>query len=352
MVAINSDVDESIAVELAKSIDPVGKLEITTPITSILQETNTGTATLVAPNKILTAAHVIDPNLDGIIDQKDYSQYSFLLGDNLEAGADYNLKINKVSLHPGWQASEANRFTNVDGQKAPNSRYDLAVLTLDSNFTGVAPVAVSPNDPELADNASILGQKGTIIGYGQYGSPSATSSADGLRRGAENVIESVDNGLIRFDYDDPNALDGETGLNAPNLDSSSPELIPVPTSSPTPIPLEGGSGEGDSGGPLLVVSKEAGPVIVGVASQFIDTETFGGIGLSGYGSVYVYSGLNDPETQNFLATENIINPSSTIAASSVVGSGTEAFGTSGDDIFGSQNDELSFASTADDFSYF
>lgn len=348
MVAINSNVNESIAVELAKPIDPVGRLEINTSSIGLLRYFNTGTATIVAPNKILTAAHVIDPNLDGIIDVLDYSQYSFLLGDNLEVGADYNLKINQVSLHPGWQASEANRFTNVNDQKIVNSRYDLAVLTLDENFTDVAPIAISPNVPELADNASILGQTGTMIGYGEYGDSVASSPADGLRRGAENVIESVDNGLIRFDYDDPSNLDGETGLNARSLDSSSPELIPVPTSSPTPIPLEGGIGQGDSGGPLLVVSKDAGPVIVGVASQIIDTEAFGGFVSSGYGSVYVYSGFNDPETRQFLGTENIINPSSTIAASSVIGSGTETIGTFSDDIFGSQNDELNLMPTADD----
>ncbi|BAZ44607.1 hypothetical protein NIES4102_16190 [Chondrocystis sp. NIES-4102] len=347
MVAINPSVDNSIAVELAKPIDAVGKLEINTSTTGFFRKFNTGTATLVTPNKILTAAHVIDPNLDGVVDVTDFSQYSFLLGDNLETDADYNLKISQVSLHPSWLASEANRFTSIDGKQTINSRYDLAVLTLDQNFTDIAPIAISPNIPELADNASILGQTGTMIGYGEHGDSDAYKAADGLRRGAENVIESVDNGIIRFDYDDSDSLDGETGLNAPSLDSSSPELIPVPTSSPTPIPLEGGIGQGDSGGPLLVVSKDAGPVIVGVASQVVDTEFLGGFVSSGYGSVYVYSGFNDPETVRFLGTENIINPSSTVAADLVLGSGIETIDTS-NDIFGSQNNELDFLPTGND----
>jgi hypothetical protein len=53
------------------------------------------------------------------------SMYSFLLGDDLNAGAesaDHKLEIDRVSLHLSWQAPEANRVSNVDGEEIFNSR--------------------------------------------------------------------------------------------------------------------------------------------------------------------------------------------------------------------------------------
>lgn len=317
MVAINQGVDESVALKLAEPLDAVGKLKITTFTSRFLTKSNTGTATLIAPNKILTAAHVIDSDQDGIVDIKDTSQYSFLLGDDLETGADHNLKIERVSLHPSWVASEENRIKTVDGETVFNARYDLAVLTLSEDFTDVEPIKISPNEPKLADNASLLRKRGTIVGYGKSGSPNAISNNKGQRRAARNTIDSVANGLIRFDYDDRPSLydrDNDEGLNHPNLDGSQPDLIPIPSSSPEPLLLEGGFGEGDSGGPLLVDSILGDPVIVGVASKFIDTEAIGST-ISGYGSVYVYSALNDPKTREFLNAQNVIDSDSKLAAS-------------------------------------
>lgn len=318
MVAINSNIEESASLDLAKSIDAVGKLEITTALSPTVRTFNTGSATLVAPNKIITAAHVIDPNRDGIIDVKDVARYSFLLGDDLEADADYDLSISQVSLHPSWIASEANRIAIIDGTESTNSRYDVAVLTLSNNFTGVEPIPLSPIVPELSDNASLLRKKGTIVGYGQSGRPSAVLNNGKTRRGAENIIDSVANGLIRFDYDSTFRFQqgSNEGLNNPNLDGSVPELIPIPNSSPKPIRLEGGIGEGDSGGPLLVESDLGTPIVVGVASKFIDPDS-SGIPISGYGSVYVYSALNNPETVEFLNAENAIDLDTTVTTSSV-----------------------------------
>lgn len=351
MVAINKNAKESTSVKLAKPIDAVGRLEITTSSNLYLEKFNTGTATLVAPNKILTAAHVIDPDLNGVINVKDFSKYSFELGDDLDVGADnHSLKIDQVSLHPSWQAAKANRVSSVDGgENAVNPRYDLAVLTLSENFTDVAPVAVSPNVPELADSSSLLRKKGTLIGYGDYGNPAASlDNVDGLRRAAENIIDSVDNGLIRFDYDSTYSVDQNNdnyGFGSPNLDGSAPELEPVTGSSPKPIPLEGGIGSGDSGGPLLVDS-DLGPTVVGVASEFIDPDVvFANFPVSSYGSIYVYSSFDDPKTRDFLRTEDVIGrDTKKVAASSVLGNSTEILDTSLTDTFATQNDDFIYQS--------
>jgi hypothetical protein len=309
MVIINDNAKASASIELAQPIDSVGRLEVITSRTETFSRLNTGTGTLVAPNKVLTAAHVIDPNLDGVIEVEDLSKYSFELGDDLDAGADHSLKIEDISFHPAWKASKDNRISDADASgDSPNARYDLAVLTLSDDFTEVAPLEVAPDVPELADNESFLGKKGTLIGYGDFGTATASpGNNDGLRRAAENIIDSADNGIIRLDYDSTSLFiqeNNDQGLSSPNLDGSSPELLPVENSSPKPIRLEGGIGPGDSGGPLLVES-DAGPVVVGVASEFLDLESFGSP-VSGYGSIYIYSALNDPQTIDFLSDQEII----------------------------------------------
>jgi hypothetical protein len=309
MVIINENAKASASIELAQPIDPVGRVEVITSSTETFTRLNTGTGTLVAPNKVLTAAHVIDPNLDGVIEVKDLSKYSFELGDDLDAGADHSLKIEQVSFHPAWEASKANRISTADASgDSPNARYDLAVLTLSRDFTEIAPLEVAPDVTKLADNESFLGKKGTLVGYGDFGTATASSSNnDGLRRAAENIIDSADNGIIRLDYDSTSLStqkDNDQGLSSPNLDGSSPELFPVTDSSPKPIRLEGGIAPGDSGGPLLVES-DADLVVVGVASEFLDLESFGSP-VSGYGSIYIYSALNNPQTIDFLSAEEII----------------------------------------------
>jgi len=311
MVGINtnaSNVNRFVSIELAAPIDSVGRLDIITSSSRFLTRFNSGTATLVAPNKILTSAHIIDADLDGIADIEDFSQYSFKLGDNADT-PDRTIGVSEVNLHPAWVDAEQNRINVVDEQEFENPLYDLAVLTLSENITDIPSIPIAPNIPEFADNTALLGQTGTLIGYGNtsnINSPSASTMNDGTRRAAENIIDSVDNGLIRFDYDSTFEFqqDPDTGINSPSFDGSIPELIPVPSSSPIPIPLEGEIGQGDSGGPLLAQSDLGVPVVVGVASEFIDPDAIS-IAIPGYGSVDVYTALSRPSTLEFLAEEGL-----------------------------------------------
>lgn len=357
MVAINSNAAEPLPLELAAPIDPVGRLDVETSSSATFSEFNTGTATLVAPNKILTAAHVIDPNQDGVVDVADVAKYSFLLGDNLGENSetsDKTLGVSEVSLHPSWVAEGTNRVATpeeADIGGIENSQYDLAVLTLSSDVTDIAPVAIAPNVAELSDTATLLGRTGTLIGYGNTGNPSAISRNNGSRRAAENIIDSVDNGLIRFDYDSTFEFEQtpDSGINSPTFDGADPAIIPVPTSSPIPIPLEGEIGPGDSGGPLLVATDSAGPVIVGVASELIDPDAFSSA-VPGYGSVDIYTALNDPATLEFLAGQNLVNlnanPGVGVAASSSVSSsdfpGLDSSYSAQSDVLASQFEELNF----------
>ena len=314
MVGINtnaSNADNFVSINLAAPIDSVGRLDIVTSSSRFFTRFNTGTATLVAPNKILTAAHVIDPDLDGIADIEDLSQYSFKLGDNVDI-PDRTIGISQVSLHPAWVDAEQNRFNVVDEQEFENPLYDLAVLTLSEDITDIPSIPIAPNVTEFADNTALLGQTGTLIGYGNtsnINSPSALIPNNGTRRAAENIIDSIDNGLIRFDYDSTFEFQQEpdTGINSPSFDGSTPQVIPVPSSSPIPIPLEGEIGEGDSGGPLLVQSDLGAPVVVGVASQLIDPDAITRA-IPGYGSVDVYAALSRPSTLEFLAEEGLYDP--------------------------------------------
>ena len=362
MVAINSNVEESVALELAAPLDSVGRLDITTVNSPLFRRFNTGTATLVAPNKILTSAHVIDTDLDGVADVEDLAQYSFMLGDNLE-NPDREVGISQVSLHQSWVGAEENRFRTVGDRQVNNSRFDLAVLTLNTNVTDIPAIPISPNVAELADQTSLVKRTATLVGYGEHGSPAATLTADGLRRAARNVIDSVGNNLIRFDYDSTSEFNQEvdTGINSPSLDGSTPELTPVPFSSPIPIPFEGEIGAGDSGGPLLVPTDLNNNAIVGVASEFIDPNAFGGFAVPGYGSVDIYTALDHPATIEFLEAENLLDLDGAIGTqvvssqtrtvdsvnNSAIGANTNAELTNSDifgsqaELFTTQNDELS-----------
>lgn len=239
------------------------------------------TATLVAPDKALTAAHCVDDNSDGQLDEDYVGTWSFLLGDDVDQPT-HRVGIAGVVISPDWVQ---------DGLGG----HDLAVLELEEPIDDVELMVLSAQNP--------VGEVGTLVGYGDFGTGFGSSGAvDGRRRAAQNVIDVLlpfgdtedEIGTLEADFDHPsgttNTLDDEFGV----------------PSDAEPLPLEGTSAPGDSGGPLLVDFGN-GYVQVGVVhagfnplSLTEDDEL-----AAAYGDISDWAPLLHPENIEFLNDNGI-----------------------------------------------
>ena len=233
------------------------------------------TATLVAPDKAITAAHCVDDDGDGEFDRPVVGE-DFLLGDDAE-DPTHERTVTRVVTCPAWDA-ELRAF-------------DVAVLTLDAPIDDVAPVAISGRDP--------LGSMGTVVEFGIAGTGTDadfwSTEPDGLKRAAQNMIELVDaefgTEALLADFDSP-AGDANTLATHYGADSDA-----------EPLALEGVAGPGDSGGPLLVDFGD-GPRIVGITSGGGNPLSQGGQDeLAGrYGSIAEWAHLARAETSTSCGT--------------------------------------------------
>jgi hypothetical protein len=192
---IRHDQTASLYLDLAAQPDyaPVGKF--------VNSWGYTGNATLIAPNWVLTAAHVLNAASGG----------TFTLN-----GAAYTSA--QMVVNPGWNGNAFNG-------------YDLALVRLNTPVLGVTPAS-------LYTGSSEVGQVATFVGYGFTGTGlSGWGTLDNQKRSFQNLIDgnfgnpSV---LLGSDFDNPgNTADNDFGT-------------------PTPISLEGCVAPGDSGGGVFI----------------------------------------------------------------------------------------------------
>ncbi len=190
-----------------------------------------GSATLIAPDWILTAAH------------------------SLVAADSATFTLNGVSyistelfLHPSWQSGN------------PLAGYDFGLVHLSTPILGVTPAALNIASVEL-------GQVGTFVGYGLTGTGlTGYRTLDNQKRAVQNMIDG-DFGnpslVLGADFDNPhNAADSGFG-------------------SSDPLALEGAVAPGDSGGGVFItVGSQTS--LAGVISFVADTD---GRSNSDYGDV-------------------------------------------------------------------
>lgn len=181
-----------------------------------------GSATLIASNWILSAAHVFDSEA-----LEDVTGLRFVLG-----GQNYNINISGTSaihLHPNWDPGSEDLHD------------DVAVIKLSSS-SSVQPAS-------LYAGSVPLGSTVILVGYGMIGTGTNGSVQDNREKyAAENALDYfISENQFEVDFDRPSNASYST------------------YGSKTPLTLEGLLGPGDSGGSTWYQSP-AGWGIVGINS--------------------------------------------------------------------------------------
>lgn len=166
---------------------------------------------LIAPQWVITAAHTISHHTAEV------------------TIAGVPRKVARIVIHPGYKALPAalvdEAMKTGDASKAMAfhlANNDIALIKLAAPVTGVEPASLYRANDEL------LGMRAKIIGKGATGNGAAGQSADGcnrteLRR-AFTTITVADQRWLAYAFNPP----------------------------ATAQPLEGASGNGDSGSPVLI----------------------------------------------------------------------------------------------------
>ena len=236
--------------------------------------------TLIAPGWVLTAAHAVTQNDGTSFPIDTLSNISFGQGATAASlpGPD---SVKAVFVESGWN------FDSSQGN-------DLALVELNTPVTSVAP-AVLYNNSQPTE----LNQTATMVGYGYTGTGSAgyTNLTFGTRLAIQNVIDAFGNQTVTTGTGSQISL----ANFSPNLmftdfdDPNDPTVSAMGGTSP--LPMEGASAPGDSGGGLFLTENGI-TYLAGVADfgTTVDRSTF----TASYGQINGYTRTSVSDSTNFI----------------------------------------------------
>lgn len=171
-----------------------------------------GHGVLIAPQWVITAAHTIAW-------QSEIKQVT-INGRSRD--------VERLVMHPGYKKPPQNLTDQALAtwdwtlyRVLLSSSEDIALVKLAQPVTDVSPVTINNSNNEFGQRIKILGKGAT--GNGVTGYEFSSSHRTELRR-AYNKVTSADGRWLCYMFDNPSDA----------------------------LPLEGGSGSGDSGGPVLI----------------------------------------------------------------------------------------------------
>jgi hypothetical protein len=184
-----------------------------------------GHGVLIAPQWVVTAAHAVTW-------QSEIKQVTI-------AGVPRD--VERLVIHPGYKKPPQKLLDQALAtwdwtlfRALLSSSDDIALLKLTQPVTDVSPVAINKSDDEFGQIIEIIGKGAT--GNGVTGYEFSSSHRTELRR-AYNKVTGADGRWLCYMFDKPSEA----------------------------LPLEGGSGSGDSGGPVLL-QTEKGLLLAGLTS--------------------------------------------------------------------------------------
>ncbi|MFC6840077.1 S1 family peptidase [Xanthomonas theicola] len=202
------------AVIIRADVEDAGYRVPTSALPALVDLPGEGQGVLIAPQWVVTAAHAAPMQRQGMDEQVSIG------------GAAREVK--RVVTYPGYEKlpdrliQEALSTGDLSKLAAfLASSNDIALIQLASPVTDVAPIALYRGDQEVGMTAELVGKGAS--GNGSAGQELRSPHRTVLRH-AFNVIVGADQRYVWYRFDSP----------------------------PSALPLEGITGSGDSGGPLLI----------------------------------------------------------------------------------------------------